>query len=187
MRRFFPVILASGAALVALATIGIYFYERPTSLRVAVPRGSEYQKLLSALNQEFIHGHADIRFKIVPTTGEHAAAKAIEDRNVDLAVVRSDISMPTNAQTALILAHYSAVILAPPHATFTNFSELSGKRIAVIETETSDDANRNLLATIEFAIFPRAQFHQARRNQRERTAAIVAGRRDRRRFYFRSV
>ena len=57
--------------------------------------------------------------------------------------------MPTNAQTALILAHYSAVILAPPHASFTNFSELSGKRIAVIETETSDDANRNLLATIE--------------------------------------
>jgi TRAP-type uncharacterized transport system substrate-binding protein len=149
MRRFFPVILASGAALIALATVGIYFYERPTLLRVAVPRGSEYQKLLSALNQEFIHGHADIRFKIVPTAGEHAAATAIEDKNVDLAVVRSDIAMPTNAQTALILAHYSAVILAPPHATFTNFSELSGKRIAVIETETSDDANRNLLATIE--------------------------------------
>lgn len=149
MRRFFSLILAAGAALVALAIIGIYFYERPTQLRVAVPRGGEFQKLLSALNQEFIRGHADIRFKIVPAADERAAAKSIEDGNVELSVVRSDIAMPTNAQTALILTHFSAIVAAPAGAAFTNFSDLNGKRIAVVETEPTGDANRNLLATIE--------------------------------------
>jgi hypothetical protein len=149
MRRFLSLVLAAGAALVALAIIGIYFYERPTQLRVAVPRGGEFQKLMSALSQEFIRGHEDIRFKIVATADEKAAAKAIEDGNVELSVVRSDIAMPTNAQTALIFGHFSAIVLAPPGSPFTNFSDLSGKRVAVIETEPSGEANRNLLATIE--------------------------------------
>lgn len=149
MRRIYSLILASGAALVALATIGIYFYEKPTSLRVAVSRGSEFQKLLTTLNQQFVHTHSDIRLKLVPTSDERASAKAIEAGSADLAVVRSDISMPTNAQTALILAHVSAVVVAPPGVPFANFSDLNGKRIAVVETEHSGDANRHLLATIE--------------------------------------
>jgi hypothetical protein len=73
----------------------------------------------------------------------------MEEGHVDLSVVRSDIAMPTNAQTALILAHFAAFVVAPPGSTFANFSDLNGKRIGLIETEASGDANRNLLATIE--------------------------------------
>ncbi|WP_374545353.1 TAXI family TRAP transporter solute-binding subunit [Rhodoblastus sp.] len=149
MRRYYSLILAASAALIGLGVVGFYFYERPTTLRVAVPKNTEFHKLLLALNQEFVHSHADIRFKIVPTPDERSAAKAIEDEHVDLSVVRSDISMPTNAQTALILGHFSAVVVAPAGARFANFSELGGKKIGVVETEQSGEANRNLLATIE--------------------------------------
>jgi TRAP-type uncharacterized transport system substrate-binding protein len=149
MSRFFLLALAAVTGLVALAIVGIYFYERPTSLRVAVPRGSEFQKLFFALNQEFVRNREDIHLRIVATVDENAAAKAIQDENADLAVVRSDINMPTNAQTALILAHYSAIVATPPGKTFSNFSELNGKTIASIETELSHDANQHLLETIE--------------------------------------
>jgi TRAP-type uncharacterized transport system substrate-binding protein len=149
MWRVLLAILAALAAMVAVAIIALYFYERPTTLRIAVPRGSDYQKLLVVLNQEFVREREDIRFRIVPTGDEKAASKAISQGHADLAVVRSDISMPTNAQTALILAHYSVVVVAPPGKKFANFADLRGKTIAVVETETSGDANRNLLATIE--------------------------------------
>src|SRR6266702_4247555 len=114
MHRFFLLALAAVTGLVGLAIVGIYFYERPTLLHVAVPRGSEFQKLLFALNQEFIRNREDIRLRIVATADEKAASKAIQEDGADLAVVRSDASMPTNAQTALILARYSAIIVAPP-------------------------------------------------------------------------
>ncbi|MCI4681559.1 TAXI family TRAP transporter solute-binding subunit [Candidatus Rhodoblastus alkanivorans] len=149
MWRLSLLILAAAAGLVAVATIGFYFYERPTTLRVAVPHGSEYQKLLVILNQEFVRSHEDIRLRIVPTTDETAASKTISEDHADLAVVRSDIPMPTNAATALILAHYSVVIVAPPGKTFANFSELKGRTIGVVETEMSGEANRRLLQTIE--------------------------------------
>jgi len=149
MWRLSLLILAALAGLVAIATIGLYFYERPSSLRIAVPRGSDYQKLLVVMNQEFVHGHEDIRFRIVPTADDEAASKVIREGGADMAVVRSDIAMPTNAQTALIFAHYSVVVVARPGSNFANFSDLKGKTIGVVETEISGDANRNLLATIE--------------------------------------
>lgn len=149
MWRVFLAMLAALAGLVAVATIGLYFYERPTTLRIAVPHGSDYQKLLVILNQEFVHDRENIRFRIVPTADDKAASKAISEGHVDLAVVRSDISMPTNAETVLIFAHYSSIVVAPPGKHFTNFADLRGKTIAVVETETSGDANRNLLTMIE--------------------------------------
>ncbi len=149
MWRLFLAMLAAVAGLVAVATISLYFYERPTILKIAVPHGGEYQKLLVILNQEFVRGHEDIRLRIVPTIDEAAASKAISEGHVDLAVVRSDIPMPTNASTALILARDSVVIVAPPGKNFANFSDLKGQTIGVIATENSGDANRRLLATIE--------------------------------------
>ncbi len=149
MWRLFLAILAAAAGLVAVAMISLYFYERPTTLKIAVPHGGEYQKLFVILNQEFVRGHEDIRLRIVPTSDEAAASKAISEGHVDLAVARSDIPMPTNASTALILAHDSVVIVAPPGKTFANFSDLKGHTIGVIATENSGDANRRLLATIE--------------------------------------
>ncbi len=149
MQRILLLIIALGTGLVALTTIGLYFYERPTFLRVAVPRGGESQKLLAALNQEFIRTRADLQFHIVATNDARAAAKSMEDGSVDLAVVRSDIAMPTNAATALIFAHQYAVIAAPHGASFSNVSDLKGKRIAIIASELSGDANQKLLDTIE--------------------------------------
>jgi TRAP-type uncharacterized transport system substrate-binding protein len=149
MRRILLLLIALGTGLVGLTTIGLYFYERPTFLKVAVPRGGEAQKLIAALNQELIKTRADLRFHLVPTNDVRAAAKAMADGVVDLAVVRSDIAMPTNAATALILSHQFAMIAAPHGADYSNFSDLKGKRVAIVASEISGDANQKLLETIE--------------------------------------
>jgi TRAP-type uncharacterized transport system substrate-binding protein len=158
MRRSVLLLIALGTGLVALTAIGLYFYERPTFLKVAVPRGGESQKLFVALNQELIKTHADLRLHLVPANDLSATAKAMADGAVDLAVVRSDIAMPTNAATALILSHPLAMIAAPHGATYANFSDLKGKRVAIVASEISGDANRKLLETIgaQYALPPDA-------------------------------
>jgi TRAP-type uncharacterized transport system substrate-binding protein len=158
MRRTALLLIALGTGLVALTILGLYFYERPTSLKVAVPRGGESQKLFAALNQELIKTHADLRFHLVPANDLRATAKAMADGAVDLAVVRSDIAMPTNAATALILSHPLAMIAAPHGATYGNFSDLKGKRVAIVASEISGDANRKLFETIgaQYALPPDA-------------------------------
>ena len=79
MRRFLSLALSIGALLIAVsggqASISI---ERPTVFRVAVTSGSESQKLLAALNQEFTREHTDLRFALMPVADPRAAAKAME-------------------------------------------------------------------------------------------------------------
>ncbi len=149
MQRILLLAIALGTGLAALAIVGFYFYERPTFLRVAVARGGEQQRLLVALNQEFVRTHADLRLRLVPTADERAAAKSMEDGKVDLAVVRSDVAMPTDASTVLILAHEYAVIVAPAGVKFANVPDLKGKRVAIIASGHSGDENEKLLDTIE--------------------------------------
>jgi TRAP-type uncharacterized transport system substrate-binding protein len=149
MRRIQLLLIALGTGLVAMTTVGLYFYERPTFLKVAVPRGGEALKLFATLNQELIKTRADLRFHLVQTNDLRAAAKAMTDGAVDLAVVRSDVAMPTNASTALILSHQFAMIAAPHGADYANFSDLKGKRVAIVASESSGDANQKLLETIE--------------------------------------
>ncbi len=153
MQRYLLLAIALGTGLIALAIIGIYFYERPTFLRVAVAHGSKSQKLFTALNQELVRSQENLRFRLVSTADADAAAKMMEDSGVDLAVVRSDISMPTNAATVLILAHQYALIAAPAGTSYTNVSDLKGKRIAILATDLSGEANLKLFQTIEAQYF----------------------------------
>jgi TRAP-type uncharacterized transport system substrate-binding protein len=153
MQRYLLLAIALGTGLIALAIIGIYFYERPTFLRIAVAHGSESQKLFTVLNQELIHSQDNLRFRLVSTNDAGDAAKMMEDGGVDLAVVRSDMPMPTNAATVLILAHQYALIAAPPGASYSNVSDLKGKRIAIVATDSSGEANLKLFETIEAQYF----------------------------------
>ena len=149
MQRFVLLAIALGTGLIASAIIGIYFYERPTTLHVAVGRGGEFQKLFAALNQEMVRTQDDVRFHVVPVEDAAAAAKLIEGGGVELAVVRSDVAMPTNSATVLIMAHPYAVIAAPPKADYATMSDLKGKRVAIVSTESSGDADLRLFEKIE--------------------------------------
>ncbi len=66
MQRVLLLAIALATGLVALAIVGFYAYERPTYLRVAVPRGSDSQKLLVALNQQFVQTRANVRMRLRP-------------------------------------------------------------------------------------------------------------------------
>jgi TRAP-type uncharacterized transport system substrate-binding protein len=147
MRPFLTLAVSIGGLLIAVAVIGLYFFERPTILRVAVTRGSESQKLLAGLNQEFLRDHTDLRLHLAPVADPQAAAKAIESGDADLAVVRSDASLPPNAATALILEHHLLVVIIPAGSEVANIADLKGKRVVFVDL--ASDGGGSLLAALE--------------------------------------
>lgn len=149
MLRFLSLAVAIGTFLIATTIIVLYLYQRPTNLRVAVARGSDSQRLLATLNQEFSRARTDLRFRLVPVSDSRAAAKTMEDHNVDLAVIRSDLGQPTNAQTALILEHQLLVIATPPDSKISSIADLKGKHILLLSSELTAGESETVLDMLE--------------------------------------
>jgi len=64
-----------------------------------------------------------------------ASAKAMEDGEADLAIVRSDIAMPSNGLTIAILRRDHLVLIVPGNSGLTGFQGLAGKKIGLLKTE----------------------------------------------------
>ena len=104
-------------------------------LRIAVTRGSDDQQVLSAAAYEFAQAHEQLGLKLVPVDSLSESAQAFDDQRVDLAIVRSDIDMPVDGQTVLIMRHNAALLLAPAGSPLHKVEDLKGHRIGVLQTE----------------------------------------------------
>src|ERR1700730_5580147 len=133
MRRFVFVTIIGSVALIATAGVALDYFERPTILRVAVPRDSDDQAILAAATRSFAESREDTRLKVV-TVGDLAqSAHALEEGHADLAVVRSDLAMPPRGQTVLIMRRNAALLMAPAQSGLHEIEELRGQRIGVLQ------------------------------------------------------
>ncbi|WP_157235234.1 TAXI family TRAP transporter solute-binding subunit [Methylosinus sp. LW4] len=134
-------------ALVGGAATALYLYNRPTELRVAVAQGAQDYRLLTAAAQAFSHQHEPVRLKVVPVADSAAAAAALEQGSVDLAVARSD-ALPPSAQAIVVLHRNAAVLVAPSGSKIKRVADLRGKKIGVVQEIVSGRGNVRLLETI---------------------------------------
>lgn len=132
MRHVIFIGLAAGLGLIALLGLAIYLYERPTVLRVAVERHSGDQAILAAAAQKFARDREPVRLKLVSVDDFAAAAQSFEQGRADLAVVRTDIAMPTNGQSVLIMRKNLVILIAPDGSDLRNVGDLKGHRIGVL-------------------------------------------------------
>ena len=147
MRRSMVLAVVCGAlALLSLAIAGLFFIERPTIIRVAIPITSTGDRdLLAAASKVVRHGRQPIRFKIVTTPDGQSAAQSLDDGKVDMAVVRSDGALPANGQTVVILHRDAAVLVAPGSSDLKTVADLAGHTVGIVERSRS---NEGLLSTI---------------------------------------
>ncbi len=132
MRHMIFIGLAAGLGLLALFGLAIYLYERPVVLRVAVARDSGDQTILAAAAQKFAHDRDSIRLKLVPVGDVAEAAQLFAQGDTDLAVVRTDIAMPTNGQSVLIMRKNLVILIAPGNSKLKNVADLKGHRVGVL-------------------------------------------------------
>lgn len=145
MRRLiFGMIIGSVVAAAAAAT-AIYYYERPSVLRVAVPRDSYDQAIMAAAALDFTKDQADIRLKLIPVESLAESSRLLEEGHADLAIVRTDIAMPPSGQTVLIMRRNAAVVFAPAQSGLHAIDDLRGHRVGVLQALPAGKTDNQLL------------------------------------------
>ena len=145
MRRLiFGTIIGSLAAIAAVAA-AIYYYERPSVLRIAVPRDSDDQAIMAATAHDFAEARDGIRLKLVAVESLTEASRALQEGHADLAIVRSDLAMPPNGQTVLIMRRDAALLFAPTESSLHAIDDLRGHKVGILQTAPAGKVDNQLL------------------------------------------
>jgi TRAP-type uncharacterized transport system substrate-binding protein len=80
------------------------------------------------------------RLQRVPVQDLIASAAALEERKVDLAIVRTDLKLPSNGQTVAIFGRDPAFLIVPAKSEIESFLDLKGKSIAILGTGIDETA-----------------------------------------------
>ena len=133
-------------ALIAVVALTLRFAEGPQVLKVAVgPADGDNAKLIEAIARHLERDGGRIRFVVLPVDDLAQSAKALEQGRADLAVIRSDIAIPQNGATVVILHNDIAVLAAPAGSTIAKVTDLFKKRVGLFPATT---ANATLLDAI---------------------------------------
>jgi len=133
MLRQISIAIGFALGLTILTGAGLYIYQLPTTLTVAVgPPGSDDERLVSAIAQKLAADNAPVRLKLSPRDTPATAASAIDKGEVDLAIIRSDRTIPGAARAIAIFHRNVVVLMATPAGKVKRVADLAGKTIGVI-------------------------------------------------------
>lgn len=147
------IMLAAGIALFALAAVALQLYLKPTFYRLAVgPLGSEDEKLVQALASTFAQDGKPVRLTPVITSGSAESLSLFSEGKADLAIGRSDVAMPQDAEMVAIVRRDFAVLwtLSPlgkksQKRAIKSLDDLAGHQVGIVGRS---DANRSLMTRI---------------------------------------
>jgi TRAP-type uncharacterized transport system substrate-binding protein len=143
--RTFTAITAGVFLLIGALLIVFYLLSPRATLRVTTGLpGTVGQRFISTFVAVTTAAHPRLRFDLVPVANLVESSKAMEDGKVDLAIVRTDVSPPTNGQTVAILRRDVVAFVVPADSSIKDPSELAGKSIAIPEGPLQDVNSRTL-------------------------------------------
>ncbi|QEL24404.1 C4-dicarboxylate ABC transporter substrate-binding protein [Bosea sp. F3-2] len=125
--------LAILLAVSGLVAAGSYYVSQPHTLRLAVgPLGSEDARMAAAFVQGLNRDKASIRLRLVLTEGSEDSARKIDAGQADLAMLRSDIAMPSTADTVLITRRTFPFFITTKESAIGRIADLRGRKVGVI-------------------------------------------------------
>src|SRR5713226_1067312 len=167
--------------VLAAALIGFLFFSlQPATLRIAVgPPGSDNVKLIQAVARE----PRFVRLQPVVTDGAGDSAAALGEAKVDLAVIRTDVNVPNDAQSVAIfrknlvvlwVANGSGSKTPRRDSSIKKIENLAGHRVGIIGKNQADvDLLKNILTEtgiaperVEILQFGSGEIGETLRNQK---------------------
>lgn len=141
-----PAWLRTRATVFALGFIGLaalgalaFYLSQATTLTIAVaPRDGTEPELIQAYAEALEAADAGIRLKILSFDDVRESAAALQDGRADLAVVRPDVSLPTNGLTLAILRDQAMIVAAPEASGIRSFPKLAGRRLGIAAHKEAD-------------------------------------------------
>ncbi len=134
------------AALGAAAAAGAFWYERPTRLTVAVSQADEPDRaLIDSATRLLKRSRNPVRLELQLVDDAKAASEAVDAHRADLAVIRTDVAIPGDAQTVVILHRDAAVLMATASSGLKDIADLPGHAIGILRLGAG---NRSLLSAV---------------------------------------
>lgn len=133
MSRTRLTLLSVICALVGCAALATFWYNRPTTVTIAVgPSGSEAARLIDAFRLALQRERSSVRLKLVSSDSPSDSAARLEREDVDFAIVRADIAFPPIAMVVAVWQRNPVVLSAPATAGIERWTDLGGKTIGVM-------------------------------------------------------
>lgn len=133
-------ILIAGAGLFAWR-----WFSKATTLTVAVGSvDGEASRLVTAIASKLVQSNAPVRFNLIEAGSALGAANTFAAGKADLAVVRGDVGDLSQAQVVAIVAHATALLIAPAGASFSDLADLKRGTIGVVAA----DMNRKIVQAL---------------------------------------
>ena len=130
-RRGFTALAGLLAISGIIATV-FYVASQPRTLLLAVgPLGSEDARMAAGFVQGLNREKSSIRIRLMLTEGSEESAKRVDSGQADLAIVRADIALPSQADTALITRRSFPFIITTKETAIGRIADLRGRRIGV--------------------------------------------------------
>ena len=141
------ILLAGVFCIVAgVALISYRFYQRPTTLTVAVGSfDGEAQKIASIVAGRLAMTDSPVRLRVDNSGNALDAAKAFAAGAADLAVVRADAGDLSQARTVALTAHGVVMIVAPPGSVITSIAKLRDHTVGVVLKKEYDLGRANVV------------------------------------------
>ncbi|MDX3968352.1 MAG: TAXI family TRAP transporter solute-binding subunit [Bradyrhizobium sp.] len=156
-QRRLLILLGAGFVAFGAAAAGLFYVLQPETLRIAVgPSGSEDHQVVQAMAEAFEEESRTVRLAPLTTPGAAESLTLMGTGKTDLAVGRSDLAMPGDAQTLAVLRKNYVVIWAPSRRASKDskkkapgkigeIADLEGRKVGIIG---KTGANVALLRTI---------------------------------------
>lgn len=125
-------VLAGLLALSGLAVTGFYVFTQPRTLRLAAgPLRSEDARMAAAFVQGLNRDKASVRLRLILTEGAEDSARRVDAGEADLALLRSDIAVPSTADTVLITRRTYPFFITTRETGIGRIADLRGRKVGV--------------------------------------------------------
>ena len=174
-------LLRTMAAIFTLLALSIaiwFYFSMPRTLRVAVgPAHSEQVRFVQNIARAMIDTRKPFRLDVRIDNGSVEASHALDRRQVDLAVVRSDDPSSVEGRSIAVLQKRSVIVASRRDSGIASLVDLRGRNAAVISGDS--DSNLPLIARIlaHYEIAPEDAGLREMRPE-EITAAMADGKLD---------
>jgi len=125
--------LAALFTLLALSIAAWLYFSMPRTLRVAVgPANSEQVRFMHNVARAMVDTRQPFRLDLRVNNGTIDSSQALDRRQADIAVVRSDDATSNEARSIAILQKRSIIIVSRKDINISSLADLHGRRAAVI-------------------------------------------------------
>ena len=141
-------IVAIALALVLLASIALRYIEKPRHIHLAVsPADNADAQFADALARELPRSFLSSRVTLERADTLADVAGLVDGGTAQMGIVRTDVAMPKDAATMLVVHRDAALFLARPDAKIANLADLANKKIGVSPGSAENIALLDMILT----------------------------------------